>query len=72
MSGAIYGLILVFVLALIAFTMLPTIMNEGATAKANANVTATQGTFIDFAGLFIIIAVALAAFGAIKIKGGGM
>lgn len=70
---AIAILIGVFILAIIAFALLPEIMNQGEEAKANSNVTGTQGLFIDLVGLFIIIAVALAAFAVsfTSIKGRG-
>ncbi len=67
-TGAIQILIGVFILAIIAFALIGDIMNSGEAAKANPNVTATQGLFIDLTGLFIMISVALAAF-AISIVG---
>lgn len=70
---AIAILIGVFILAIIAFALLPEIMNQGEQAKNNTNVTQTQGLFIDLVGLFIIIAVALAAFAVsfVGLKGAG-
>ncbi len=55
-------LIGVTIMALIAFALLPELMNSGEQAKSNENVTETQGVFMDLVGLFLILNIAFAAF----------
>lgn len=56
------ALIIAFVIALIAFSLLPDVMNQAELAKFNTNVTDSQGVIVDIVGLIVMIGVAVGVF----------